>query len=171
MKRCRAIPWWLACAGFVAAAVAAAAPPHVEVVYVAPEEFADVRNGYTQTDSARDFYLAELRRYIERQAAGRLAEGDLLRLTITDVQLAGDYQARRPASTNVRVVREVNPARIDLGFRLSRPDGAVVREGKRELRSTGYPVAPGLSAADPLRYEKALLDGWLRQDLPVSSPR
>jgi hypothetical protein len=145
--------------------LAAADPVRVEVVYVDPQKFTDVRNGYTQTDSARDFYLAEIRRYIESRAAARLAEGETLRVTITDVQLAGDYLARRPETTNVRIVREVNPARIDLGFRLSRADGTAVARGERQLRSTGYPVVVGIDPTDPLLYEKALLDDWLRADL------
>jgi hypothetical protein len=143
----------------------------VEVVYVDPQKFTDVRNGYTQTDSARDFYLAEIRRYIERRAAGRLADGDSFRVTITDVELAGDYEARRPSVTNVRIIREVNPARIDLSFRLARADGTVLAEGERRLRSTGYPVGVGIDPADPLRYEKGLLDDWLRQDLTPAGSR
>jgi len=151
----------------------AAADPaaQVEVVYVDPQKFTDVRNGYTQTDSARDFYLAEIGRYIEQRAAPRLAEGDTFRVTITDVELAGDYEARRPSVTNVRIIRDVTPARIDLRFRLARADGAVRAEGERTLRSTGYPVGVGIDPADPLRYEKVLLDDWLRQDLPRPAPR
>ena len=78
-----------ACAGGWAAAFAADPAARVEVVYVDPQKFTDVPNGYTQTDSARDFYLGEIRRYIEQQAARRLAGGDSLRVTITDVQLEG----------------------------------------------------------------------------------
>ncbi len=146
--------------------VAAADPARVEVVYVDRQNFTDVRNGYTQTDSARDFFLAQIRRYIEERAARRLADGDTLRVTITDVQLAGTYEARRPNITNVRIVREVTPARIDLSFRLLRADGTVLGEGERQLRSTGYPVGVGIDPSDPLVYEKVLLDDWLRTDLP-----
>jgi hypothetical protein len=160
-----------ACASGWAPAFAADPPARVEVVYVNPQNFTDVRNGYTQTDSARDFYLAEIRRYIEQRAGRRLADGETLRVTIADVQLAGDYEARRPSVTNVRIVREVTPARIDLSFRLLRADGTVLGEGERQLRSTGYPVAVGIGQWDPLRYEKVLLDDWLRADLRLPDSR
>ena len=101
-------------------AFAAAASPRVDVTYVDPDKFTDVRNGYTPTPSARDFYLAELKRFIESRAAARMADGETLTIAITNVQLEGDYKARRPAITNVRIVRDVNPARIDLRFRLVR---------------------------------------------------
>jgi hypothetical protein len=145
--------------------VAAVDAARVEVVYIDPQNFTDVRNGYTQTDSARDFFLVQIRRFIEERAARRLADGDTLRVTITDVQLAGDYEARRPSITNVRIVRDVNPARIDLSYRLARADGTVVAHGQRQLRSTGYAVVVGIDPTDPLLYEKALLDDWLRADL------
>ena len=160
MKRCPVM--LLAVASVVA--FAAAASPRVEVTYVDPDKFTDVRNGYTPTPSARDFYLAELKRFIEVRAAPRMADGETLMIAITNVQLEGDYEARRPASTNVRIVRDVNPARIDLSFRLVR--GETAREGERLLRTTGYPVLVGVDPGDPLLYAKALLDEWLRTDLP-----
>jgi hypothetical protein len=39
-------------------------------------------------------------------------------------------------------------------------------EGERKLRSTGYPAAAGVAPSDPLRCEKALLDGWLEDEFP-----
>ena len=170
MRPCRLVPLF-ALALALPPLAAADSAARVEVVYVDPQKFTDVRNGYTQTDSARDFYLAEIRRYIEQRAVPRLADGETFRVTITDVQLAGDYEARRPAVTNVRIIREVNPARIDLRFRLTRADGTVRAEGERMLRSTGYPVGVGIDPADPLRYEKVLLDDWLRQDLAPTGAR
>ena len=170
MRPCRLIP--LLALALMFPPLAAADPARrVEVVFVDPQNFTDVRNGYTQTGSARDFYLAEIRRYIEQRAVARLADGDTLRVTITDVWLAGVYEARRPSATNVRLIRDVTPARIDLGFRLARADGTVLAEGERRLRSTGYPVGVGIDPADPLRYEKVLLDDWLGQDLPRPAPR
>ena len=44
----------LACAAGIQPSVAADAA-RVEVVYVEPQKFTDVRDGYSQTDSARNF--------------------------------------------------------------------------------------------------------------------
>jgi Protein of unknown function (DUF3016) len=168
MRPCRLVAF-LAFASVAGAMPAAGADPAlVDVVYVDPQKFTDVRDGYAQTDSARDLFLAEIRRYIEQQAGRRLAADESPRVTITDVQLAGVYEARRPNITNVRIVREVTPARIDLSFRRLRADGTVLGEGARQLRSTGYPVGVGIDPGDPLLYEKVLLDDWLRADLPRS---
>ena len=86
-------------------------------------------------------------------------------MTVTNIRFAGNYHARRPETTNVRVIREVTPARIDLAFRVLGSGGDVLREGTRVLRSTGYPTMPGADPSDPLLYEKALLADWLRDDV------
>lgn len=155
-----------------AAAPAVAESPRVDVVFVAPDTFADVRNGYTPTPTARNFYLAELARYIEQRATPRLADGESLEVRVTNVDLAGDYEARHPQTTNIRIVRDVYPARIDLSFRVVDAGGVVVREGTRQLRSTGYPEGVGVPySSDPLRYEKGLIGGWLEADLPSRGSR
>jgi hypothetical protein len=139
----------------------------VEVVYVNPEAFAAQRDAMRPSPAVRDQYLADLKRYLERQAAGRVADGDTLVVKITDVQLAGlNDPLLHPPGASVRIVRDVTPARIDLGFTLTRADGSVLREGRRELRSTGYPRDPRVDPSDPLRYEKALLDDWLAREFP-----
>jgi hypothetical protein len=137
----------------------------VEVVYVNPEAFAAQRDAMRPSPAVRDHYLAELRRYLERRAAERVADGETLVVRITDVQLAGIHDPLlHPPGASVRIVRDVTPARIDLGFALTRADGTVLREGRRELRGTGYPLDPRVDPSDPLRYEKALLDDWLARE-------
>ena len=147
------------------AAGAAAAPPRVEVTFEDASRYPDVRDGYTQTPQARAFYLAALERHLTREAVRRMAQDETLKVAVTSVDLAGDYRAEYPRATNVRVVRDVTPARIDLRFRLS-GGTAGVREGTRELRSAGYPA--GSNPADPLNYEKALIDAWLDAELPAT---
>jgi hypothetical protein len=156
--------------GLVALAVGpalAASAGSVEVVYVNPEAFAAQRDAMRPSPGVRDQYLADLKRYLEGRAARHVAGGETLLVRITDLQLAGIYDPLlRPPAASVRIVREVTPARIDLSFALARADGAVLREGRRELRSVGYPLAPGVDPSDPLRYEKVLLDDWLRSEFP-----
>ena len=139
----------------------------VDVVFVDPDTF-DLRNAYVQTSSARTFYLEQIRRYIEQQAARRLPSGATLQVTITGIRLAGTYYATRPALTNVRVIQEVTPARIDLEFAMTSRDGATIAANRRRLESTGYPAGANVDPTHSLRYEKALIDDWLRQDVEVT---
>ena len=141
----------------------------VEVEYVDARAF-DVRDGYTQTDSAREFYLAALARYMAERVAPRLPAGARLNVRITRLDLGGDYEARGPEISNIRIVRDVAPARVSLAFTVIASDGTVAASGVRTMSSTGYPVNPRLEPGDPLRYVKALIDEWLDGDLPSRPP-
>jgi hypothetical protein len=144
--------------------VAAAAAP-VEVAFGDLAKFTDLRVSITTSDRDRQGLAEELRRHIEREAGPRLPPGTRLAVTITDVDMAGEYPPiAGPMSRDLRVVKEVYPPRIDLEFRLTGSDGRVAREGRRELRDAGFMwgVTPG--TRETLAFEKALVDAWLRQE-------
>jgi len=44
-------------------------------------------------------------------------------------------------------------------------DGKVIREGARKLRDPAFLAGANRYPDDPLRYEKALIDRWLEQEL------
>ena len=106
-----------------------------------------------------------LEQHVQQRAARVLAPGERLAVEITDLDRAGRPEPWRPGLGNVRVVRDVYPARIVLSFRLTGAGGAAVKQGERAL-SAPLPVAAAAPyGEDPLRYEKALLDDWLEREL------
>jgi hypothetical protein len=67
---------------------------------------------------------------------------------------------------DVRFLRDIYPPRITLQFTLTDANGQVIDQGERRLSDTGYLFNSSLpSNTDPLRYEKRLLDDWLRREL------
>jgi hypothetical protein len=116
------------------------------------------------TDGSRDD-LQALEKHVEGRAARMLASGERLAIDIADLDRAGRPEPWRTGSSNVRVVRDVYPARIALSFRVVGADGAALKQGERVL-SGPLPVAAAAAyGEDPLRYEKALLDDWLEREL------
>lgn len=162
----------LTAAALVAGAMSAtAADPQVDVRFSDPEKFRDLRSSRIATERERIALADELRKFVEREAPRRLPPGTRLAVTITDVDMAGEFWpiAGVPASSDIRVVKDLFPPRVDLDFRLSNADGSLLREGRRELRdalflSSVNPVGTGL-----LRFEKSLLERWL--DREFSPPR
>ncbi len=149
-------------------AVAAEAGARVEVIYVNPEKFTDVKDSDFGTDRQREDILALLKEFIVERAGKLLPEGQALAVTITDVDMAGDFEPWRGAKFgDVRIVKDVYPPRIDLTFKVTDASGAVVKEGAQKLRDMSFQMSasPAFSS-DSLRYEKALLDGWLRNEFP-----
>jgi hypothetical protein len=137
----------------------------VRVQYVHAEEFADVGNRRFSDERIRAAYLEQLRGHLVKRAAALLAAGERLSVSITELDMAGEFEPWRPPLGDARIVKDIYPPRIDLTFRLASDDGKVIMEGARELRDPAFLAGANPYPDDPLRYEKALLDRWLQQEL------
>lgn len=151
------------------AASADKAASAVQVTFVAPEKFTDVKDDYMDTERGRDALLDEIKQHIATRAAKYLTAGQRLEITVTDVDLAGDFEPWRGRHfQDVRIVKDLYPPRVSLQFRLLNADGTVASEGKRQLLNLGYLMTTRLSAHDPLRHDKEMLSDWLRQEFKHS---
>jgi hypothetical protein len=141
-------------------------PQRVSVVYVDPAKFTDVRDSYTGTDSGRDDILDRIREYVQDEAKQYIPEGDKLFISVTDIDLAGDYEPwRGPRWDDIRIVKDIYPPRIVFSFRLTDPSGKVIKEGDRDLRDMAFLMKITMAFQDdPLRHEKQLLDDWFRDE-------
>lgn len=137
----------------------------VEVQYVHAENFADVGNHRFSDERIRAAYLEQLRGHLVKQAAPLLATGERLSVSVTELDMAGEFEAWRPPSSEARIVKDIYPPRIDLSFRLAAGDGKVIKQGARALRDPAFLTGANRYPDDPLRYEKALIDRWLEQEL------
>jgi hypothetical protein len=138
-----------------------------EVVFFEPEKFTDVRDSY-MGDSTRTTYLDQIRDYVLEQAKYYVPEGHKLTVTFTDIDMAGDFEPwHGPRWTDVRIVKDIYPPRINLTFRLEDAAGRVVKEGKRELRDLGFLMKITMTFRDdPVRHEKGLLADWIQAEFP-----
>ena len=138
----------------------------VSVTYADPARFGEGRGAPPESERARKAWLDALSVHLADQAAPLLAEGQRLEVHLTDVQRAGGFEPwRGPQAAEVRIVRDTYPPRIDLSFTLRDVQGRAEREGRRELRDATFLMRPDRgSSTDPLRYEKSLLDDWLRKE-------
>src|SRR6476646_1442903 len=137
----------------------------VQVQYVHAEEFADVGNRRFSDERIRAAYLEQLRAHLAKRAAALLGAGERLSVSITELDMAGEFEAWRPPSGEARIVKDIYPPRIDLTFSLAADGDKVIKEGARELRDPAFLAGANGNPDDPLRYEKALIDRWLEQEL------
>jgi hypothetical protein len=154
----------------MSAVVAAEAPAktnaRVEVIFSSPEKFTDVRDSYTASDRGRDGILDQLRDFLVSRADKYVSPGEKLTVTFTDIDLAGDFEPWRGADgMDIRIVKDIYPPKMDLEFKLTGADGAVVKEGRRQLRDLAFMSKLSINRSDMLRFEKALLDDWLKDDI------
>jgi hypothetical protein len=147
----------------------AAAPdkpaPAIEVTFVASEKFTDVKDDHMGSDRGREAVLEQLKEHLVTHGAKFLAKGQRLQITVTDVDLAGDFEPWRGINFHdIRIVKDIYPPRVELEFKLLDAGGKVVSEGKRQLRDLGYMTSLAMPTSDPLRYDKEMLNDWLRRE-------
>lgn len=146
-----------------------AAESRIKVDWSDPEAFADVREnpGAGVGRQRAGEWLPLLARHLRSRADSILPPGQHLDVTFTDIKRAGSYEPwRGPQWNDVRVIKEIYPPRIELRFRLTDAGGATLSEGERKLTDPSFLSRGTINNDDPLRYEKRMLDDWLRREFP-----
>ena len=144
-------------------ALAATAHADVQVNFVQPEKFSDIRDneGFRQPD-----LLKGLKDHLITQA-GKALPGRDVRFDVTDVDLAGEVEPFGRHGRWLRVMRSVTSPAITLTYEV-REGGKVVQHGEAKLRDMDYQNNFNTySAGDPLRYEKRMLDRWMQHEFGV----
>ncbi|HEY0198733.1 MAG TPA: DUF3016 domain-containing protein [Rhodanobacter sp.] len=155
----------VACLAFASVMAWAATPPdNVSVRYKDPQQFTEAKRSFGMHMADADDYLKPLKEYIAQRASRILAPGQRLDIVVTDVDRAGEYEPwRGPRMDDVRIIKDIYPPRIDLDFTLVGADGTVLRKGQRKLRDPAFLSDSSAADQDSLRYEKSLIDLWLRK--------
>lgn len=152
--------------GAPAMAATAATPANVTVSYDHPEQFTETRKIRALAPIQDDHsYLKILKSYMEDRASKMLPPDEHLDIVVTDIDRAGNFEPwHRYPMREVRIIKDIYPPRIDLRFRLLDASGKVLREGTRKLRDPGFLTDSSTTRdTDSLRYEKQLIDRWLRK--------
>jgi hypothetical protein len=137
---------------------------HVMVVYTSPEKFSDIRDGGFPSSAGEEKILASLRDFITERAAGYIPKGSAFYINFVDIALAGKLQVGNVY--NFRYISRTSSPVFVFGWAVTDQKGAVTRKGSAHLQEDGYmdlwsPAPTG----DSLRYEKAVLDDWMRHNL------
>ena len=138
----------------------------VSVAWEDPAQFSEVRHSGNRYAAAQGNWLNNLATYMRREAEETLPAGHRLELTIVDIQRAGRYEPwLGPQMQDTRIIRDMYPPRMTLRFREVDADGTVLAEGERKLSDPAFLMnASRVNDTDPLRYEKRMVDSWLRSD-------
>lgn len=142
----------------------------VQVRWTDPSKFTELRHSRNRWEAERGDWVRQIAEYLQTRAAKQLAPGQRLEIELTDIKRAGDYEPWHGTQwDDVRVMRDLYPPLISFNFTLYGADGQVLDQGERKLRDSSYLLnsSVGLST-DPLRYEKRMLDDWLRRQFRES---
>jgi len=138
-------------------AAAAQAAGTVQVSFVQPERFSDVRDA--RHDSSVN--LRELKRHLEELASRHVADGQSLTIEVLDVDLAGEIRPIRRLHDDLRVLKgRADWPRIKLRATLESA-GQPLRRIEQTVSDMAYLQRSNRHAdGEFLRYEKRMLDEW-----------
>src|SRR4051812_46927717 len=152
--------------GFAASKQAPVTDPRMQVNFFEPEKFTDVRMSQMNDPRDRNELLTRIRDHFVEQAKYYVPQGQILEITFTDIDMAGDFEPwHGPDWTDIRVVKDIYPPRMVFAYRLVDAEGNVLKQGKRDLRDTSFLLRLSIDRNDTLRHEKAMLEDWLRSDI------
>jgi Protein of unknown function (DUF3016) len=139
----------------------------VAVSWNDPAKFSELRGSGNRSEAERGDWVTDIARYLRQRAEKKLPSDERLEVTITDIRRAGNFEPWRGIEyRDVRILRELYWPRIAIEFKRTRADGSVVAEGQRVLSDPSYLGSASFAGeGDPLRYEKALIDRWVRREL------
>lgn len=143
----------------------------VSVHWNDPATFTELRLSSNRWAASEGHWLQDLAQYMRKRAQANLAPGERLDLNIVDIDRAGQFEPwRGPDLQNARIIRDQYPPRMTVQFRRLDASGAVIAEGERKLSDPGFLLnASPINNTDPLRYEKRMIDSWLRRELDTAS--
>ncbi|HTP74432.1 MAG TPA: DUF3016 domain-containing protein [Burkholderiaceae bacterium] len=142
----------------------------VNVTFVDPERFTDAGDrSYQYSPNV----LKQLEEQFRSLGERVLADGQLLTIDVTDVDLAGELRpAPRRGGDWIRVVRgRADWPRIALRYTLE-ANGQLVKRGEETLADLDYTHnIPIYSTYQPLSWERLMLEAWFKARFsPASEP-
>lgn len=139
----------------------------VDVRWTDPAQFSDIRYSSNRREAERGDWVADLAEYVRERAQKRLPAGERLEVEITDIRRAGTYEPwHGPNLQDVRIMRDMYPPRMELRFQRLAADGSVIDAGERKLVDGAFMMRSSIAgASDPLRFEKTMIDRWIRDEL------
>ena len=150
---------------------AAPAAPRAEVIYDHPEKVTDVKDAFLPTDKGSAAILRDLSTFLVQQADHFVPAGSKLKLTFTDIDLAGDFEPwRGERFDDIRIVKDIYPPHFKFSYTLTDASGRVVRSGREDITDMFFQNRVTLDRLDPLRYEKQILQDWMRRQLHDAKP-
>lgn len=130
------------------------------------QHYTDIRDQDSPTDQGEMENLNHLKRYLERDAASDVPDGDHLTITFSDIKLAGDFEPQRGGDWDeVRFIKSIWPPRFNFTWELTDSSGRVIRQGSEHIVALDFKDTIVPDASDSLGYEDAILRNWMDEKI------
>lgn len=134
-----------------------------EIEWVDSEDFRDIDRQWNSSKRDHEIVLKQLDEMFTDVVERRFPDGYTVKLKFTDVDLEGEFEPiGRPGFDEVRIVKDLYPARLDFSYTVTDANGEVVKEGEAKLRSTPM-MHPVTSNRYPYPHTRDIFDDWARR--------
>lgn len=131
-----------------------------EVTWQNPEKYRDIYAGQEHRAKFKKRVFNEFEQHFAKLAE-QLPKEQTLRVTVTDVDLAGDVHE---TMDRIRVVKDLYIPRMTFSYQLVDTSGQTIREGEEHLKDMSFMMRSGLRYNNSfLHYEKVMLDDWFEK--------
>lgn len=134
---------------------------NVEVKWTDPDKYVDIRSGNENRKGFRERTFKNLDKHFAKLAQS-LPENQLLKIEVTDLDLAGDENIG--GINRIRIIKEVYFPRIKFSYHLEGADKTTIIAGEINLKDMNFMLTNNLKyRRDSLGYEKKMLDDWFKK--------
>jgi len=140
--------------------------PAVTVVWHNPDNYRDVDAANGIKSRYLNRVLDDFEKYFHKELPKYLTDQQTIKVTIYDVDLAGDVRPMLIQGTDVRLVTRMYPPMMDVEYTISDAQGIVLRTTRKRLRDLAFDHGGSSMMFDrALAYEKIMLKRWFTKEL------
>jgi len=137
----------------------------VEVYWENTDNYSDLGTDF-HDDTTVKMFAEEMEPYIKRQVHDHLPDNQSMRITITNVDLAGEFEPWRLAD-DVRIVRDIYPPRMEFDYTIYDSEGNIIESATENISDIDFMFNIGrrFVGTDEFFYEKEMFQQWISQEL------
>ncbi|NQY87531.1 MAG: DUF3016 domain-containing protein [Colwellia sp.] len=129
-----------------------------EVVWTDHEKYRDIRPGNEGRKHFRERTFKSFEKHFAKLAEN-LPAGQLLKINVTDIDLAGDTHFG--GINQLRIIKDIYSPRMNFSYQLVNADGSIVTSDEIVLKDMNFMMGSNLKYRNKsLGYEKKMLDDW-----------
>lgn len=132
-----------------------------EITWTDYKTYRDIQSGDESRKHFRERTFKNFEKHFTKLAE-KLPEGQVLKIDVTDVDLAGDTHAG--GINRLRIVKEIYFPRMNFSYQLVDADGRIIQSAEVELKDMNFMRTANLRyRKESLGYEKKMLDDWFNK--------
>ncbi|WNC69110.1 DUF3016 domain-containing protein [Thalassotalea nanhaiensis] len=143
-----------------------------EIDWVDPDKYTDIRPGNESRSKMQKRVFKELGKHFSELAA-KLPEGQTLKISVTNIDLAGDVRYMvGPNNDTIRIVEDLYFPKMKFDYQLINSDKSIISTAKADIKDMSFNTGVRSSmSSEAFQYEKNMIDDWFYKAFPETKEK